>query len=367
MLKLPVISKETIINNFNDFVSSKNKKRIFGRTGGTTGNPFKYISSKDNISMRWANVFRGWAWAGYEYGDKRTTLAGTSLIPDEKKSFSQHMRYFLENHQPLPSVHVNDKILFNHYKNFIKFKPKFLRGFPSILFEFASYISRNNLHPHKLVAIFSTAEKLYDFQKEEIENVFNCEIFDNYSNPESGCSAYECKSHKGLHLGDEWAITEILDTSFEPVKKGNVGELVATNLYNYEQPFIRYRTEDLASLSKEQCDCGINLPLLQSLQGRISDNLKFSNGVTIPGPMVVHIFRLFDQVSNYQLVQKNDKSVEINIVKSNSFKTSHENDLKSIMEHHCGSGVEVNMNFVDTIERTKGGKKQVIIIDKNDL
>ena len=208
---------------------------------------------------------------------------------------------------------------------------------------------------------------MYDFQKEEIENVFNCEIFDNYSNPESGCSAYECKSHKGLHLGDEWAITEILDTSFEPVKKGNVGELVATNLYNYEQPFIRYRTEDLASLSKEQCDCGINLPLLQSLQGRISDNLKFSNGVTIPGPMVVHIFRLFDQVSNYQLVQKNDKSVEINIVKSNSFKTSHENDLKSIMEHHCGSGVEVNMNFVDTIERTKGGKKQVIIIDKNDL
>ena len=50
LLKLPVISKETIINNFNDFVSSKNKKRIFGRTGGTTGNPFKYISSKDNIS-----------------------------------------------------------------------------------------------------------------------------------------------------------------------------------------------------------------------------------------------------------------------------------------------------------------------------
>ena len=121
---------------------------------------------------------------------------------------------------------------------------------------------------------------LYPHQRKTIEETFECKVFDNYSNPESGGNANECNHHNGLHLGQEWAISEFVDKNhevfFHPEEKG---EMINTNLNNLAMPIIRYSTEDLGTLSDSKCTCGRELPLLNSLEGRISDNLRFSNGI----------------------------------------------------------------------------------------
>ena len=105
--KLPLITKQKIRDNYEDFVSRKVRmlNPIIASTGGTTGQPFQYISSKQSASMLWATNFRGWGWGGYKFGEKRATLAGISLIPNEKLTLKQSARFLLENHLPLFLFH----------------------------------------------------------------------------------------------------------------------------------------------------------------------------------------------------------------------------------------------------------------------
>ena len=74
---------------------------------------------------------------------------------------------------------INEKILTEHSKKLIRFKPKFIRGFPSILYEFSKFVKKNAISGSKPLAIFSTAEKLYPFQRQSLENTFGCQVFDN--------------------------------------------------------------------------------------------------------------------------------------------------------------------------------------------
>ncbi|MBG07466.1 MAG: hypothetical protein CME68_01805 [Halobacteriovoraceae bacterium] len=362
---LPIITKKEIKSNFKYFISKKvlSHSPLVSRTGGTTGIPMRYLSTKDSTSMLWATTFRGWQWAGYEFGDKRSTLAGTSLIPNDKVTIKQILRTSFERHLPLPSVHINEQIFTEHSKKLIRFKPRFIRGFPSILYEFSKFVKKNAISGIKPLAIFSTAEKLYPFQRQSLENVFSCQVFDNYSNPESGGNAYECKHHNGFHLGEEWAITEILNNEENKVQKGEEGNLIFTNLHNLAMPIIRYQSDDLGTLSNDTCKCGRTLPLLSSLDGRVSDNLRFFNGNTINGPMAIHIFRLFHQILDYQIVQNYDDCLEINIVKGSDYRHSHEEKIRDILSHHCGNGVRININYMKNIKRSKGGKKRMIVVN----
>ena len=79
--------------------------------------------------------------------------------------------------------------------------------------------------------------------------------------------------------------------------------------------------------------------------------------------MMIHIFRLFHQISDYQIVQKNLNSVEINIVKGPDFTNNHEKKITTILNHHCGKEVKVIINYLKNIQRTKGGKKRMILVN----
>ena len=79
--------------------------------------------------------------------------------------------------------------------------------------------------------------------------------------------------------------------------------------------------------------------------------------------MAIHIFRLFHQILDYQIVQNYDDCLEINIVKGTDYKHSHEKKIKDILSHHCGNGVRININYMKDIKRTRGGKKRMIVVN----
>jgi phenylacetate-coenzyme A ligase PaaK-like adenylate-forming protein len=58
------------------------------------------------------------------------------------------------------------------------------------------------------------------------------------------------------------------------VADGTKGSRVLlTNLYNFVQPIIRYEIDDIVTLSRAPCPCGSFLPLIQSVEGRMKDQL----------------------------------------------------------------------------------------------
>ena len=54
---------------------------------------------------------------------------------------------------------------------------------------------------------------------------------------------------------------------------GETGELVFTTLTKEALPFLRYRTGDLASLTREPCPCGRTLARMSRVLGRTDDML----------------------------------------------------------------------------------------------
>ena len=119
-----------------------------------------------------------------------------------------------------------------------------------------------------LKAIFCTGEVLYDHQRELISETFGVPVANGYGARDAGFIAHECPAGK-MHIAAEHVIVEILDESGQSVPKGEVGEIVITNLDGYAMPFIRYKTGDLGALADEQCPCGRGLPLMKEI-GRAS-------------------------------------------------------------------------------------------------
>jgi phenylacetate-CoA ligase len=93
---------------------------------------------------------------------------------------------------------------------------------------------------------------------------------------ETGCAAAECEQHQGLHLSEDLVIFEIVDENNHPVPPGVFGEkALITVLFNRTQPLIRYELNDSARRAATPCRCGRPYALVDAIQGRMEDVLRF--------------------------------------------------------------------------------------------
>ncbi|HMN82661.1 MAG TPA: AMP-binding protein [Burkholderiaceae bacterium] len=97
--------------------------------------------------------------------------------------------------------------------------------------------------------------------------------------PVLGISCDHSHDADEMHLiNDDSVLTELLDpVSLEPVAPGEIGEIVITTLDKQASPVVRWRTRDLARLSRDPggCACGRHgFPLIGRIVGRSDDMLK---------------------------------------------------------------------------------------------
>lgn len=112
----------------------------------------------------------------------------------------------------------------------------------------------------------------------------------------------ECTAHEGIHYWADYYILEILNPeTLEPVRPGEIGEMVITSLCKEAAPLIRYRTRDLTRLLPEPCRCGNPLPRHDHLLGR-SDDMIIFRGVNIYPGQIDHVLSQLPEVgSEYQI------------------------------------------------------------------
>jgi len=76
---------------------------------------------------------------------------------------------------------------------------------------------------------------------------------------------------------------EVLDPgTMEPVKPGEIGELVITTLTKAAFPVIRYRTRALTRLLPEPCPCDRTFTRMHRILGRTDDMLIIKGGNVFP-------------------------------------------------------------------------------------
>ena len=102
-------------------------------------------------------------------------------------------------------------------------------------------------------------------------------------------------------------------------------------------PFIRYEIGDIGILSTEKCTCGINLPLLKSIEGRLADNIILKDGSKVHGVFftdIMHELKTdFDdtKISRFQAVQNKIGYLEFRLESSISNNHRYCKDLKKAL------------------------------------
>lgn len=148
------------------------------------------------------------------------------------------------------------------------------------------------------------AEAWSEGMRENIEKLLNIKAYDIYGLSEvagPGVS-FECEEQTGMHINEDYFYPEIIDPDTgEVLPDGEVGELVFTCIGKEALPLIRYRTRDIASLSRKKCSCGRTLIKMEKPKGR-TDDMLIIRGVNVFPSQIEYVLTTMGQEPIYEIV-----------------------------------------------------------------
>ena len=157
----------------------------------------------------------------------------------------------------------------------------------------------------KLKAGIFGAEPWTEEMRKNIEEKLGIRAYDIYGLSEvmgPGVS-FECEYQCGMHVNEDHFIPEIIDPDTgEVLPEGEAGELVFTCISKEALPLIRYRTRDIATLTREKCKCGRTLIRMSKPRGR-SDDMLINRGVNVfPSQIEEVLLNTKGVTANYLIV-----------------------------------------------------------------
>ncbi|MGR3173241.1 MAG: phenylacetate--CoA ligase family protein [Candidatus Scalindua sp.] len=360
--RIPLLTRDQVKNNLSSLIARNIPKnqRLIRNTSGTTGSPMFFFVDKKSYSINSAYTRRYWNWTGFDYGDKRLTLQGRRIVHHNRIKPPFWMYNKWDKQLFFSTYHLSEEFIPFFVDKLIEFNPQAIDAYPSAIYVLAKYMDENNVK-HNMKAVFTSSETLYPIQREVIERVFQCKIFDKYGLSEMFFVGTECEQHNGLHLNMEYAITEVVDKNDEPVPLGKKGRVICTCLENLSMPLIRYDTGDIGRILPDKCSCGRNLSLMAPVTTKAEDQVLTPDGRYISGSLLTFPFKPMKNIIRSQIVQDDIYHIKIKIVKNNSYSNEDSKILLEGLSKCLGRTMKVTLEFVDDIERTKNGKYRWVV------
>lgn len=359
--RVPVLTKDLLKENFSRMTSTQRYQVIKKTTGGSTGNPVTVYKSADSSASAYAAYWRGYGWAGVGIGYKQARFWG---VPNDERGRRQaSLTDWITNRYRCSAFAFNEEDLHRYYEDLNRFKPHYFYGYVSMLEAFARFLLRNHLElKFRLNSVISTSEVLTDIHRELFEHAFHCRVFNEYGCGEVGTIAHECE-HGGLHLSAENLIVEILRDG-SPVRPGEQGEIVVTELNNLAMPLIRYNLRDAGVLATTNCSCGRGLPLVDKVVGRAYDVVYNRAGQAFHGEYFMYIFEELQRqdvaISAFQVIQLDQDRFLVKVVMGEQNRAKLEQYVTDRVRATYGDYVNMLFEYVPHIEREKSGKMRLI-------
>lgn len=358
LAKYPVLTKELVRLNVEDMITRDKSDLITLGTGGSTGKSLKVYSNSLDMSRKIAYLDYFKEKHGVIKGMRRVSVGGRKIIPQ-----NQRKKIFWRYNEPLNQLmisayHAEGENLRYYVQKLNEFKPETLDGFPTVLHRIAKYILENNINLNfKPIAIFPTAEALTNEMRKDIVKAFNCPVRNQYASSEG--SPFITENVEGeFEIG-------AMSGYFELQKvEDKIYELIVTGFYTTTTPLFRYKIGDSVELFEELPENYTQKDIkIKRIIGRNNDFLKSSErGIITNVYLSTAIRELGNSIIDSQFVQNELDLIEVNLVVSdNTDKHKLKIKLEKQLRARFGNKTQFNFNFVDSIERTKGGKKRFMI------
>lgn len=225
----------------------------------------------------------------------------------------------------------------------------------------------------KLRAGVFGAEPWTEHMRQEIERMLAIKAYDIYGLSEimgPGVS-YECSEQSGMHINEDHFIAEIIDPDTgEVLPEGTMGELVFTCITKEALPLIRYRTRDIAMLTREPCSCGRTFIKMTKPAGRTDDMLIIRGVNVFPSQVESVLLQFSGTTPNYQLIVDrvgalDTLEVQVEMDENMTFDAvrlieKREKEIRGALESTLGIAAVVHLVSPKTIARSEGKAKRVI-------
>jgi phenylacetate-CoA ligase len=355
----PIINKTIIKDKFKEFNSDKysQSEKYEMSTSGSSGTPFKTVQDKNKKLRNTADTIYFKQKAGFEIGSRLYYV---------RKWLTMHKRPWLTTFMR-NIVMVNVTEFTDSYKaNFIKelendSSTQVIISYSSSLRDICSYLDQINSDPIKnnLSCIIAMAEGLSIQTRNSLKKYFNAPVLLRYSNLENGILSLQlAEDNHNLQINCASYFIEILHPEKdEPVKDGEVGRIVITDIFNYCMPFIRYDTGDLGSIIKN--DNYFNgSPAFTTVQGRQMDTIYDTSG-NIQSAYIVFHLQSYTSINQFQFIQDGIRTYTL---KLNMDKTmENEVELSDLFRSYLGEDAEIKIEYVNEIPQLSSGKRRLTV------
>ena len=229
----------------------------------------------------------------------------------------------------------------------------------------------------KLKAGIFGAEAWTEEMRRDIEKRLHIKAYDIYGLTEiSGPGvAFECEDQTGMHINEDHFIAEIIDPKTgKPLPDGERGELVFTSITKEAFPLLRYRTKDIAVITREACSCGRTFAKMTKPMGR-TDDMLIIKGVNVFPSQIEMVLLSKGLTSNYQIIVDRvgaGDTIEVNVEMTpelfsdtvGSIKV-REAEIKEALKSVLGISAKISIVEPKSIIRSEG--KAVRVIDRRKL
>lgn len=334
--ELPVLTKTTVMENFDELVTDQSirlekirahiatdregkqflKRYWVTTTSGSTGHPGIFLFNRDEWSVVVASLGRAHEWSGVPMTlSHRMKMASVASLTSGSP---WHMSAQVANtfNSPLmrawmPTLSLDAaQPLVGIVEQLNGWQPHLLTGYASMMRILANeqLSGRLHIHPHMIIP---GSEVLTDETRRLIEVAWGHQPFNAYGATEGGGGlAAETGDHTGMYLFEDNVIFEVVDEHYRPVPPGVYGDKVLiTVLFSRTQPLIRYELSDSVRLAADSSIGSLPFARIEDIQGRTEDILYLlgtSGKETAVHPITFHHALDSLPVYGWQVVQEAD-------------------------------------------------------------
>ena len=359
--KIPIITKDMFRSAYPLAVTRKTGQKTYeARTSGSTGKNFVVL--EDSYTAGWyrASFMLSLEWSGWQIGEPHLQTGMTLTRSWDRRLKDRLLRCHYFSAYNLEDEHL-DEILneIEHHKL------KYIWGYPGSLYYLAKRAQEVGWN-QPLKAAVTWGDTLFPHYRNLIESVFKTKVYDTYGCAEGIQIAAQCEfGNYHLHALD--AVVEFLDDQGQPVKAGEIGNIVVTRLHPGPMPLIRYAIGDMGVPSDERsCPCGRGFPLMQSIQGRNADIITTPSG----NRLIVHYFtgimEHFSEVDSFQVVQTRTDQIIVKILPRSKPSEVLSSRIISAIKQKGAADLDILVEYVSEIPLPPTGKHRFVIsqIDK---
>ncbi|MBW7869111.1 MAG: phenylacetate--CoA ligase family protein [Brumimicrobium sp.] len=337
MTKLPTIDKNIVRENYKEFINPNCKKIFEVSTGGSSGDPMRFLQSKNVWAKEMAFVHSYFERFGYDYSLKVTFRGG-----EFPKGRIYQFNPINNEIQFSPFLISNDTIL-EYVSTLNKFKPKFLHAYPSAVRILMECIIANELSlDFQFQTIFLISENIKIEDIEDFSQYFGAKVSAFYGHSERLVFA--------PLVSDD--ITYKADPKYGFVyTKDN--ELIGTSFDNFAMPLINYKTGDFVEYWKDG---------EFKIRGRWDNSFVVGRNDEKISLTALNVHSsAFENVISYQYIQDEKGKVIISCIPK---KILNETEIKRIKEEFNAKTIGVidfEVQTTDTPILTERGKFKKLI------